>query len=120
MLRRARSLPACGERSAHALRRLRGIISGLRASRVPLIRLAALAARHLLPASGEKERERGPWHEPDRRAADPVARSRDRAVLARTARMAERLLRRARLARRRGCHRTFPRAERRADGGRHG
>ena len=51
-------------------------------------------------------------------AADPLARSRDRAVLARAARLAERLLRRPRVARRRGRHRAVARAERRADAGR--
>ena len=48
----------------------------------------------------------------------PVARPRDRAVLARAARLAERLLRRPGVARRRGRHRALARAERRADAGR--
>ena len=55
----------------------------------------------------------------DRRAADPLARSRDRAVLGRTARVAERLLCRPCVARRRGRDRAVAGAERRADARRH-
>ena len=49
--------------------------------------------------------------------ADPFAGSRDRAVLGRAARVAERLLCRSRVARRRRRHRALARAERRADAG---